>query len=77
MEEKFKQRIALRRFGNPVEVANLAVYLLSELSAYITGEDVALDGGEQLCNGMFNPLTSMPREQMAAMLQMMRGRDGR
>lgn len=77
MEEKFKQRIALRRFGDPVEVANLAVYLLSDLSAYVTGEDVALDGGEHLCSGMFNPLTSMPREQMAAMLQMMRGRDGR
>ena len=77
MEEKFKQRIALRRFGDPVEVANLAVYLLSDLSAYVTGEDVSLDGGERLCSGMFNPLTSMPREQMAAMLQMMRGRDGR
>jgi len=77
MEEKFKQRIALRRFGDPIEVANLAVYLLSDLAAYVTGENIALDGGERLSSGLFNPFTSMPREQMAAMLQMMRGRDGR
>ena len=77
MEEKFKKRIALRRFGEPSEVANLAVYLLSDLSAFVTGENICLDGGEHLSSGLFNPFTSMPREQILGMLAMMRGRDAR
>lgn len=77
MEEKFKKRIALRRFGEPEEVANLAVYLLSDLSGFLTGENICLDGGEQLSGGLFNPFTSMPREQILGMLAMMRGRDAR
>ncbi|MCH2162577.1 MAG: SDR family oxidoreductase, partial [Phycisphaerales bacterium] len=77
MEEKFKERIALRRFGEPGEVADLAVYLLSDMAAYVTGENIALDGGERLSGGLFNPFTSMPREQIMAMLEMMRGRDAR
>lgn len=77
MEEKFKKRIALRRFGDPIEVANLAVYLLSDLAAFVTGENIALDGGEHLASGLFNSFTSMPREQILGMLAMMRGRDAR
>jgi NAD(P)-dependent dehydrogenase (short-subunit alcohol dehydrogenase family) len=77
MEAKFKERIALRRFGDPIEVANLAVYLQSDLSAYITGENIALDGGERLSSGLFNPFTSMPREQILMMLSAMRSREGR
>lgn len=77
MEEQFKQRIALRRFGEPREVADLAVYLLSDLSGFITGENICLDGGEHLSSGLFNPFTSMPREQILGMLAMMRGRDAR
>ena len=77
MEEKFKKRIALRRFGEPMEVANLAVYLLSDLASFVTGENICLDGGEHLSSGLFNPFTSMPREQIMGMLAMMRGRDAR
>lgn len=35
----------LRRFGTPQEVANLAVFLASEESAYITGSEFHVDGG--------------------------------
>jgi 3(or 17)beta-hydroxysteroid dehydrogenase len=37
--------IPLGRLGAPEEVAKLAVYLLSEDSAFITGADVPIDGG--------------------------------
>jgi NAD(P)-dependent dehydrogenase (short-subunit alcohol dehydrogenase family) len=77
MEAQFKERLALRRFGEPIEVANLAVYLLSDLSSFLTGENICLDGGEHLAGGLFNPFTSMPREQILGMLEMMRGREGR
>ena len=44
-------RIPLKRVGEHQELANLAAYLLSEYSAYITGEVVTIDGGEWLRNG--------------------------
>ena len=35
----------LRRFGQPEEVAEAAVYLASDASAYMTGSEINLDGG--------------------------------
>ena len=41
-----KKRVPLKRVGEHQELANLASYLLSDYSAYITGEVVTIDGGE-------------------------------
>jgi len=41
----FKSRLPLRRFGEPDEVARMAVVLASELSSYVTGAMIAVDGG--------------------------------
>jgi NAD(P)-dependent dehydrogenase (short-subunit alcohol dehydrogenase family) len=35
----------LKRFGQPEEVAEAAVYLASDASAYMTGAEINLDGG--------------------------------
>ncbi|NOT77366.1 MAG: SDR family oxidoreductase [Cyclobacteriaceae bacterium] len=45
------KRIPLKRVGEHQELANLAAYLLSDYSAYMTGEVVTIDGGEWLKNG--------------------------
>ncbi|MCL2248266.1 MAG: 3-oxoacyl-[acyl-carrier-protein] reductase [Oscillospiraceae bacterium] len=37
--------IPLKRMGTPDEVANLAVFLASDMAAYITGEIIRIDGG--------------------------------
>lgn len=42
---KFATAIPLQRFGTPLEVAYAAVYLASEEATYITGSDLAVDGG--------------------------------
>jgi 3-oxoacyl-[acyl-carrier protein] reductase len=39
------QRIPMRRFGKPEEVANLVLFLASDVSSYITGETVNINGG--------------------------------
>ena len=40
-----QEEIPLRRFGNPEEVARLALYLAENDSAYITGQIISIDGG--------------------------------
>jgi NAD(P)-dependent dehydrogenase (short-subunit alcohol dehydrogenase family) len=48
MQELAISHIPMRRFGNPEELANLASFLLSDISSYITGEIIHIDGGLRL-----------------------------
>ncbi len=48
LEEAWRRRIPLGRFGEHAELANLAAYLITDGSAYVTGEVVTIDGGEWL-----------------------------
>ena len=56
-----KKRIPLKRVGEHQELANLCAYLLSDYSAYITGEIITIDGGEWIYNaGQFSWLDKIP-----------------
>lgn len=47
-EDKFQERmesIAMKRIGEPEDIANTAVYLGSDLSSYVTGQVIGVDGG--------------------------------
>lgn len=47
-DEKFSERIAsikMGRIGKPEEVANVALFLASDLSSYVTGQVIGVDGG--------------------------------
>lgn len=59
IEEKLKDKIPMGRFGNPIEIGNTSVLLLSDLlSAYTSGADCVIDGGLSL-----NPLDLLsPKE---------------
>lgn len=58
-------RVPLKRVGEHQELANLAGYLLSDFSAYMTGEVVTIDGGEWLNGaGEFNWLDMMTTPDM-------------
>ncbi|HMN82299.1 MAG TPA: SDR family oxidoreductase [Burkholderiaceae bacterium] len=43
-----RRRTALGRFGRREDVANAAVFLVSELGAYVTGDNLIVDGGRWL-----------------------------
>ena len=43
--EQMKKRNPLQKIGNPTDVANAIVFLLSEESAWVTGQVIAIDGG--------------------------------
>jgi len=73
VEEQARRRIPAGRFGEHQELANLAVFLLSDAVSFITGECVTIDGGEWLgSGGEFNHLTRMPREQVKEVMRKMR-----
>jgi NAD(P)-dependent dehydrogenase (short-subunit alcohol dehydrogenase family) len=58
-----KKRIPLKRFGEHQELANLAAYMVSDFSDYMTGEVVTLDGGEWIYNaGEFSWLDKIPKK---------------
>lgn len=44
-EEAFLQQVPARRFGRPEEIGDAAVYLASEMSDYVNGESLVVDGG--------------------------------
>ena len=46
--EKYKERmdsIKMKRIGTTEDVANCALFLASDLSSYITGQVIGVDGG--------------------------------
>ncbi len=42
---EWRQAIPLKRGGTPEDVANLCLFLASDMSAYITGQTINVDGG--------------------------------
>jgi len=45
MVQQWREAIPLKRGGTPEDVANLALFLASSMSAYITGQVINVDGG--------------------------------
>jgi NAD(P)-dependent dehydrogenase (short-subunit alcohol dehydrogenase family) len=75
MEEAYKKQIPAGRYGEHVELANLAVFLISDLSPFITGECVTIDGGERLKSGQFNFITqAAPRPVLKQFFSLMKPR---
>lgn len=46
VEEMLAREVALKRFGSTEEIANVAAFLCSAKSSFITGEVVVVDGGQ-------------------------------
>jgi NAD(P)-dependent dehydrogenase (short-subunit alcohol dehydrogenase family) len=60
-EEHARSTHPMKRFGRHEELANLAVYLISDAAAYVNGECVVIDGGQWLRGaGEFNDLVDLP-----------------
>lgn len=47
--KRAEDKTPLRRIGDPVDIAGLAVFLSTRASAYITGQVIVADGGETIC----------------------------
>ena len=47
-KEGARQRIPMKRVGDPDEIANAILFLVSDASSYMTGQSFAVDGGALL-----------------------------
>lgn len=45
VKEEWSKKIPLRRGGTPEDVANIALFLASDLSSYVSGQVIQVDGG--------------------------------
>ena len=71
------EQVALKRAGDPQELANLAAYLMSDYSAYVTGEVITIDGGEWLYDaGQFNSMRKLPEEYWDMLEEQLKKRKG-
>jgi len=62
IEKRMKNRIPLKRFGEHIELANLASFIMSDYAGYINGEVITIDGGEWVKGaGQFNDLDKLPK----------------
>ena len=75
-EEQSRNRVPLKRFGTPREIADAAVFLLSEGAGYITGDCLVVDGGAWLRNGAgFSYAMDYDRDNLKQMFRAMRGKE--
>jgi NAD(P)-dependent dehydrogenase (short-subunit alcohol dehydrogenase family) len=58
-QEMYVKHHPMGRVGEHIELANLAVFLMSDLAPYINGECVTIDGGERLQGAEFNQFMHM------------------
>ena len=59
--------VPMRRFGRMPELINLITFLLGDGCDYLTGQTIAIDGGQHLAGpGTFADLTNLTPEQWAA-----------
>ena len=70
IEKKMKNRIPLKRFGEHIELANLASFIMSDYAGYINGEVITIDGGEWVKGaGQFNDLDKLPKWKTMKMMR--------
>jgi len=67
--EALAARAPLRRLGTPEDVAGVVLFLCSPAASYVTGVDVAVDGGARLVNAQID-------EVLQGLLELMEGGGG-
>jgi NAD(P)-dependent dehydrogenase (short-subunit alcohol dehydrogenase family) len=51
--ERLKTTLPMKRLAQPEEIANVAVFLASDESSYVVGEELVADGGVSRFTSVF------------------------
>ena len=71
-KEEAVNKLPSSRLGEINELANLAAYLVSDYSSWLTGQVINFDGGETVSGGEFTGLLKVTNEQWDMMEAMIR-----
>lgn len=79
LEKRMINAIPMRRVGNLPELANLAAFLLADEVGYLTGEVIAIDGGQWLNSaagfGALSDLTDADWQEIRASIEATNAKD--
>lgn len=79
LEKRMINAIPMRRVGNLPELANLAAFLLADEVGYLTGEVIAIDGGQWLNSaagfGALSDLTDADWQEIRANIETTNAKD--
>ena len=53
-EQRFGRTVPMGRAGHVDEMAGAAVFLASDMSSYVTGQTIHVDGGTQAASGWYH-----------------------
>ena len=74
----YQSSVPLGRTGEPAELANFAAFLLADEVAYLTGQIIAIDGGQMhVGGGTFSDLAALTDEDWAEIRELSRAADAK
>lgn len=78
LQPNYEQTVPMGRTGNPEELSNFAAFLMADEVAYLTGQNIAIDGGQMFVGGGgFSSLNNLSDQDWVAIRKLAQAADSK